>query len=627
MANDAAWQTGWQEGKQRSDERRAHKQALSDAQFQEKHNEIQGMIGNLSTKLAAVPEDARNTPDYLKMQDQLAQAIQSRDAHWKSLDHPNAIMKFGKMLGKDLRFKKQESPTPVAPPVYGQPTIQTPASQGESVTLSGEPAQPASDRVDMVDGHLKATRDPGSPALSASTVSLGGSEAGPSIPAGPAYKVQGPQTPAQMKAAAEAAQLVASGPVSPEQAATQQGRAESAKSLAEFQGNMKLYDQNHPEGIGPTATPEGKQARNEYLNSLIQSPAKANYKPDVQPLTLSDGTTISAQWEPNSKRWQYLNGEEIPASLLAGAKITPKPVAKKGLRYDAATGEILDQDTQKRYSIADIGKPGTPPEVAQMFQDSKAAMDEKQRKALELANQRGVSLGANRYTGFVDPSNPTQVIPATWGDAAKRGLRLATGAQYKSMESMLDSSTSGPIAEQMVAFSTAFQHADLLENAAKALNNGDTRLMNQVTNDLATQFGDEAPTNFTTIATAYTREVNKALSSGHVTDAELTTVGATIPLNASPEQILGAIQAYRKLMQSKINIRLQQIQAGMQGTPFTGVGTTSPQTPGGAGGNATPKPKKRISIKMAMMLPENKGKTEAEVTKHLTDSGYTPVKP
>jgi hypothetical protein len=27
------------------------------------------------------------------------------------------------------------------------------------------------------------------------------------------------------------------------------------------------------------------------------------------------------------------------------------------------------------------------------------------------------------------------------------------------------------------------------------------------------------------------------------------------------------------------------------------------------------------------MLPENKGKTEAEVTKHLTDLGYTPVKP
>jgi len=132
------------------------------------------------------------------------------------------------MLGKDLRFKKQEAPTPVAPPVYGQPTMD----------VNGE-----------------------------------------KIPTGPAYKVQGPQTPAQRRAAAEAAQLVAAGPVSPEQAATQQGRAESAKSLAEFQGNMKLYDQNHPEGIGPTATPEGKQARNEYVNELLTSGLKEPKEP------------------------------------------------------------------------------------------------------------------------------------------------------------------------------------------------------------------------------------------------------------------------------------------------------------------------------------------------------------
>ena len=271
MANQAEFDSGYQQGYDVLAQKRAHKQALSDQQFQEKHNEIQGMIENLHDQLTAVPKDQRNTPDYLKMQDQLAQAIQDRNAHWKSVDQPNALSKFGKMLGKDLRFKKQEAPIPVAPPVYGQPTIQTPASQGESTTLSGQPAQPASDRVDMVDGHLKATRDPGSPALPASTVSLGGSEAGPSIPAGPAYKVQGPQTPAQVKAAAEAAKLVAAGPVSPEQAATQQGKAESAKSLAEFQGKLKLYDQNHPEGVGPNATPEGKQARQDHINELINS--------------------------------------------------------------------------------------------------------------------------------------------------------------------------------------------------------------------------------------------------------------------------------------------------------------------------------------------------------------------
>lgn len=220
MANQAEFDSGYQQGYDVLAQKRAHKQALSDQQFQDKHDEIQGMIENLHDQLTAVPKDQRNTPDYLKMQDQLAQAIQDRNAHWKSVDQPNALSKFGKMLGKDLRFKKQEAPVPVAPPVYGQPTMD----------VNGE-----------------------------------------KVPTGPAYKVQGPQTPAQVKAAAEAAQLVAAGPVSPEQAATQQGRAESAKSLAEFQGNMKLYDQNHPEGVGPDATPEGKQARQDHINELINS--------------------------------------------------------------------------------------------------------------------------------------------------------------------------------------------------------------------------------------------------------------------------------------------------------------------------------------------------------------------
>ena len=281
MANQAAFESGYQQGYDVFAQKRAHKQALSDQQFQDKHDEIQGMIDNLGTKLASTPEDARNTPDYLKMQDQLAQAIQSRDAHWKSVDQPNALMKFGKMLGKDLRFKKQEAPVPVAPPVYGQPTMD----------VNGE-----------------------------------------KVPTGPAYKVQGPQTPAQVKAAAEAAQLVAAGPVSPEQAATQQGRAESAKSLAEFQGNMKLYDQNHPEGVGPNATPEGKQARQEYINELINStsgvketkPIAENFVP-VE-LLLSDGTKISGQ-RGKDGAYEYLDRTPIPPELLHGAKIesTAKP--------------------------------------------------------------------------------------------------------------------------------------------------------------------------------------------------------------------------------------------------------------------------------------------------------------
>jgi hypothetical protein len=475
----------------RQQERRERKQALSDAQFQEKHNEIQGMIDNLGTKLAAVPDDKRNTPDYLKMQDQLAQAIQSRDAHWKSLDHPNAIMKFGKMLGKDLRFKKQEAPTPVAPPVYGQPTMQMPASTTEPIRLApvpgysttdvsenkslppqpkdalnkysnpeeqppqisfafnkawaksgpyttkltpqeekefrqwaaanpnavkgevgpgpdfaplpmadydvrghfhasklGDPAadlKPNSwdgkihgndkfktpynggfsnesmyakpnaphwegDKLVTADGRLVTDESPGPKLNKPTTTQQPGVEgatlpglpvaATPSFPTGPAYKVQGPQTPAQMKAAAEAAQLVASAPLSPEQKATIEGQAQAAKDLAQFQGNMKLYDQNHPEGIGPNATPEGKQARNEYVNELLTSGLKEPKEPietwtDVKgypsqefPVGSGNYRTLQVN-KKGEKRWK-----DEPEGYIPPTPNAPKQSADERKRAD-----------------------------------------------------------------------------------------------------------------------------------------------------------------------------------------------------------------------------------------------------------------------------------------------------
>jgi hypothetical protein len=405
---------------------------------------------------------------------------------------------------------------------------------------------------------------------------------------GPAQPKLSPrQQKAQSQAEQQAQLEIAAAGLTPEEKGIAQARADAAGNLFAFQANMKLYDIIHPEAIAPNATPEAKQARQDHQNFLLEGASKTqNYKPDVQNLTLADGTQISAQWTPNPAlpakgSWQYLNGKNIESSQLDGARIAPKPTTKKGMKYDPQTGEVVDQDTLTRYSVTDVATGTVPPDVVKIFNDAKTTMDDKQKKALELATQRGNALGAGRYGPFIDPNNPTQVIPVSYGEASKRGLHLALGAQYKTMEAMLRSSTSGPIAEQMVQFGTAFQHADLLEQAATDLHNGNNRAINLIKNDWITAFGGETPTDFKVIATAYTREVNKALSSGHVTDAELSEVGATIPQNASLDQIYGAVRAYRKLMQSKIQIRAAQIEAGMQGAPYMGPGAQPPNTGGG----------------------------------------------
>jgi hypothetical protein len=245
---------------------------MSDAQFQDKHDEIQGMIDNLGTKLATVPEDQRNTPDYLKMQDQLAQAIQSRDAHWKSMDQPSPLVKFGKMLGKDLRFKKQAAPVPVAPPVYGQPTID---ANGEKV------------------------------------------------PTGAAYKVQGPQTPEQVKAAAEAVQLQAAAPspISPEKQATTTANANAAGNLASIQAAMKNF-----KTLNPNATPEEQQT---YLNNLMQNTTKEQVGKWDRITGKANGQPTTLLFNEKTGKYKTPSGDDAPQEVIESFIPDPKE-AKPG---------------------------------------------------------------------------------------------------------------------------------------------------------------------------------------------------------------------------------------------------------------------------------------------------------
>jgi len=320
MANAEAWNQGWALGSERAAEGRAHKQALSDQEFQDTHDEIQGLIDNLQTRLSTL--DPSST-DYLKTKDQLAQALQQRDEHWKSLDHPNAILKFGKMLGRDLRFKKQAAPTPVAPPVYGQPTAQIPQSSDESVTLGSQPEY----REKTVDanGHVVTVQQPG---VQASTVSSLGATGEPpkTVSIGSAYKVQGPQTPAQVRAQAEATQLASAAPLSPEEQATEAAKASAAGSLIIFQSKLKLYDQQNPHATAPDATEEEKQARQDYIDTLLQGTTKQpveGWTPvkGANPQKMPDGTYRELQVNKKGE-YRYV---QMPEGY-----VPPPPATKPG---------------------------------------------------------------------------------------------------------------------------------------------------------------------------------------------------------------------------------------------------------------------------------------------------------
>jgi len=195
-----------------------------------------------------------------------------------------------------------------------------------------------------------------------------------------------------------------------------------------------------------------------------------------------------------------------------------------------------------------------------------------------VGNPRAMFAPGNRYVPVVDPNNPDNVTYMPAGQAARSGAASPQSAGFQANKAVTKSATSGPIANQLSAFNTALQHAELLRQANRALQNGDTRALNSLSNRAASEFGDPNLTNYQAIAGAYSREITKMLSGGHMTDAEIASSGGTLPSNANAATIDKVLGSYKSLAQSKINVLRNQVEQGKKGQPAF---SSSPASSGG----------------------------------------------
>lgn len=189
-----------------------------------------------------------------------------------------------------------------------------------------------------------------------------------------------------------------------------------------------------------------------------------------------------------------------------------------------------------------------------------------QKSALGVGN-RGIGAAMARPVQVVDPDNPGNTKWMTSGQAISSGMAGPQSASLSVPKGVMQWATSGKGGEEINSFNTALQHADLLEKAVVAMHNGDVRTLNSLKNAWQREFGSSDITNFNVISNAYSREITKMLSSGHMTDNEIKDQGATLPANASDEQLFGAINSYRALATSKMNMRYNQYQQGLKGKP------------------------------------------------------------
>lgn len=255
-------------------------------------------------------------------------------------------------------------------------------------------------------------------------------------------------------------------------------------------------------------------------------------------------------------------GDRVPLKIAKQAK----DLVESGITPMQANGRSLLVDKSSREIVKDMGA-ATPMAVinAQMSGPATTATgalaDPNMEKVAQAvaAGQEDMATALRPYIRFPGKANALEA----------RALQINPNyyqGDYQNRLKVLEKATAGSWADQKVAFNTAMQHADLLDQAAKALNNGDVRTLASLKNRLNTEFGDADYTNFQAISHAYVNEIQKMLSAGHITDAEISQNSASMPANANYATIHKVMSSYKALAQSKLNVLNKQIQQGMKGS-------------------------------------------------------------
>jgi hypothetical protein len=180
---------------------------------------------------------------------------------------------------------------------------------------------------------------------------------------------------------------------------------------------------------------------------------------------------------------------------------------------------------------------------------------------------KNLGIGSPRLGGAMqvaDPNNPGQTMVTTSGQAVRGGAAGTGSSSLQVPRQAAKAAVPTDIGNQKVNFTTMIQHADLLREAARALNNGDTQTLAGLKNAFKNEFGYSGPITAQAIADAYGGEVTNVIAKGHITDAEASKTGKTINLQKQNfKTVDDVLSAYQSLAQSKMNMLDKQTQSAI----------------------------------------------------------------
>lgn len=133
---------------------------------------------------------------------------------------------------------------------------------------------------------------------------------------------------------------------------------------------------------------------------------------------------------------------------------------------------------------------------------------------------------------------------------------------YKLQTAAVKAFNQGIQGNKVRSLNVVMDHFNTLEKAADALESGDVRLINTVSQFIQTQTGKPAPSNFNAVKEILADEIVAAVVPGVGALADRQAIKRTILAASSPEQIKGIVANYKELIGGQLNGLEQQYKAG-----------------------------------------------------------------
>lgn len=322
--------------------------------------------------------------------------------------------------------------------------------------------------------------------------------------------------------------------------------------------------------------------------------------PKVLPAQIgAEARTEAADTQADAKRdvagTQALSREKV-ANIMAQAK------------RDTVAGQPLTADDVKRYNLP-AQYIGTRAKISDLAAAERAGVFENipmmTDKGLVVVNRKNATVRqasggeegnyAQSYGPpalasprlMADPDHPGDSISVPAGQSF--GMAGPDSLSMQIPKQVARSEVPTKAGDQRIAFTTMVQHANLLREASRALNNGTWQSNNALQNAFKNEFGYAGPITAAAIADAYKGEVANVINKGHITDTGSEKIAHTLdPSRQNFETMDSVLGAYQALAQSKMNMLdkqdqrvLDRAQANRKTKPGNAPPATAPPAAGG----------------------------------------------